>query len=336
MADSDRLPTSQPARRTSGATSEAIATAGAAAAIRSRLRMGPKEPKAKLPPLSFGKWIRIVGWRHLIAWIVVFFSMFPVVWILSASVNPVDTLSGSQLIPNNPNLDNYQEIFSNPDLNPFLTWLWNSWKIALLTGVFNVILAAMAAYAFSRFRFTGRRLGLLSLLLVQVFPQYLMFIAIFLLVQRIGVAFPAIGLNTHTGLVLVYLGAAVGFNTFLIKGFMDSVPISLDESARVDGAGPVRIFFQIVLPLVRPVLAVIFIITVVNIFSEYVLARTLLRSTEQLTYAVGMQTYTLSDYGSKWGSLAAGAVVGALPVVVTFLVAQRAIVSGLTQGAVKG
>ncbi len=175
------------------------------------------------------RWVREVGWRHLVALIVVFFALYPVVWIISASVNPVDSLSNAKLIPDGATLDSHRTIFSNPPLNPFMTWLWNSWKISILAASFNLLLAAMAAYAFSRFRFRGRRLGLLSLLLVQVFPQYLMFIAIFLILQRIGVAFPAFGLNTHAGLILVYLGGAIGFNTFLIKGFMDSVPMSLDE-----------------------------------------------------------------------------------------------------------
>ena len=295
-----------------------------------------REPKEKLPPLPFGRWMREVAWRHAFALIIVFFALYPVVWIISASINPVDSLSSAQLIPEGATLDSYRTILSNPPLNPFMTWLWNSWKVAITAAIINVFLSAMAAYAFSRFRFTGRRLGLLSLLLVQVFPQFLMFIAIFLILQRVGVVFPAAGLNTHLGLILVYLGGAIGFNTFLIKGFMDSVPTSLDEAARVDGAGPALIFWRIIMPLVRPILAVIFIITVVNTFSEYVLARTLLRSTSQLTYAVGLQTYTLAEYASKWGELAAGAVIGALPIVLTFLVAQRAIVSGLTQGSVKG
>lgn len=296
----------------------------------------PKGRVAELPRMPFSRWLREMSWRHLIALIVAFFSLFPVIWIISSSLNPINTLSGAQLIPDGATLANYQDIFENPPLSPFLTWLLNSWKIALAAAVLNVLLAAMAAYAFSRFRFRGRRAGLLSLLVVQVFPQYLLFIAIFLLMQRLGANFPVIGLNTHTGLILVYLGGAVGFNAFLIKGFMDSVPLSLDESARVDGAGPGRIFVQIILPLVRPALAVIFVITLVNTFSEYVLARTLLTSTDQLTFPVGLQSWTLADFGTKWGALSAGAVIGSLPIVLTFLVAQKAIISGLTQGAVKG
>ncbi len=337
MAGSDvsRSNSADPTPPLVGGTAASARSAGAIAQVRSTMRRS-KKPKEKLPPLPPRRWIREVGWRHLVALIVAFFALYPVVWIISASVNPVDSLSNAKLIPEGATLDSYRTIFSNPALNPFMTWLWNSWKISILAATFNLLLAAMAAYAFSRFRFKGRRLGLLSLLLVQVFPQYLMFIAIFLILQRFGVVFPALGLNTHAGLILVYLGGAIGFNTFLIKGFMDSVPTSLDEAARVDGAGPSLIFWRIILPLTRPILAVIFIITVVNTFSEYLLARTMLRSTSQLTYILGLQNYTIAEYSSKWGELAAGAVVGALPIVITFLIAQKAIVSGLTQGSVKG
>jgi arabinogalactan oligomer / maltooligosaccharide transport system permease protein len=285
--------------------------------------------------MSFARWTRELGWRHLLLVAVVLFSLYPVVWIVSASVNPVDSLTGAELIPEGATLDNYREIFSNPDQNPFMTWLLNSWKVSLIGATLSLALAASAAYAFSRFRFRGRRAGLLSLLLIQVFPQFLLFIAIFLILVQVGEVFPAFGINTHTGLIAVYLGGAIGFNTFLIKGFMDSIPLSLDESARVDGASPAVIYYRIILPLARPALAVIFIITFVFFFSEFIIARTLLRSTTELTYAVGLQVYTRADYASKWGALAAGAVIGALPIVVTFLAAQRAIISGLTQGAVK-
>jgi ABC-type maltose transport system permease subunit len=271
-----------------------------------------------------------------VALVGVVFALYPVVWVISASINPIDSLSGATLIPDGATFDNYEEILANPSASPFMTWLWNSWKIAGVIAAVNVLLAAMAAYAFSRFRFRGRRVGLLTLLLVQVFPQFLAFVAIFLLLDQVGEVFPAFGLNTHAGLMLVYMGGAIGFNTFLIKGFMDSVPASLDESARVDGASDWIIFWKIIWPLTLPVLAIIFIISFVTLYGEFVLARTLINEVSQLTYIVGLQTFTQDDYASKWGQLAAGAMIGALPIVVTFLVFQRAIVSGLTQGAVKG
>ncbi len=295
-----------------------------------------RQPRPVYPPMSFSKWWRSLGWRHLVLVVAVLFTLYPLAWMVSASINPVDTLSGASLIPEGASFDNYQQILDNPPGSPFMTWLASSWKIALIVSLVNVLLGAMAAYAFSRFRFTGRRVGLLAMLLVQVFPQFLAFVAIFLMLDQIGDVFPAFGLDTHMGLILVYLGGAIGFNTFLIKGFMDSVPLSLDESAWVDGATPTQIFWRIILPLVRPALAVMGVIAFVTTFGEFVLARTLLSTVGNLTYAVGLQTFTLSEYASKWGQLAAGAVIGSLPIVITFLVFQRAIVSGLTQGAVKG
>ena len=295
-----------------------------------------REEKIQYPPLPFRRWVREVGWRYVVAVAVVLFALYPIAWMISASINPIDTLSSSRFIPDGATFDTYRDIFANPPESPFMTWLWSSWRISLIVSAIVVMLAAMSAYAFSRFRFRGRRLGLLSLLLVQVFPQFLAFVAIFLILDQVGEVFPAFGLDTHAGLILVYLGGAIGFNTYLIKGFMDSVPTSLDESARVDGATPWTIYWRIILPLTRPILAVIFVIQFVITFSEFVLARTLLTSVSQFTYTIGLQTFTLSDYASKWGQLAAGAVVGALPIALTFLVFQRAIVSGLTQGAVKG
>lgn len=273
--------------------------------------------------------------RHGLLWVAIVFALYPVVWILSASINPVDNLSTSQLIPEGLTLANYSSLFGNA-LTPFARWLGNSWKVSLVAASGTLVLAALAAYAFSRLRFTGRRLGLLSLLLVQVFPQFLGFIAIFLTLQAIGEVAPGFGLDTHSGLILVYLGGAIGFNAYLIKGFMDTIPASLDEAARVDGATPAMIFWRVILPLARPVLAVIFVISFVGIYGELLLAQTLLRSAENFTLPIGLQQFSLSEYAAKWGQLSAAAVLGSLPIVVTFLVAQKQILGGLTQGSVKG
>ena len=299
-------------------------------------RRSPRTPKPVYPKMSFGTWMRRLGWRHLIAIIGVLFALYPVMYIISTSISGTNNLSNASIIPTTIDLSVYRELFSNPSLTPFMTWLRNSWLVSLSAAAVTVALSAMAAYAFSRFRFRGRRVGLLTLLLVQIFPQFLAFVAILLIMIEIGEVFPAIGLNTLTGLMLVYLGGAIGFNTFLIKGFMDSIPASLDESARVDGAGQGVIFWKIILPLSRPILAVIFIITFINLFSEFLLARTLLTSTDNFTYAVGLQLFANADFAQRWGLLSAAAVVGAAPIVITFLVAQRAIISGLTGGAVKG
>ncbi len=282
-----------------------------------------------------GRWMREVGWRHVLLISFALFSLFPVVWIVSAAFNQSDNLAAAQLIPESVTTDNFTELFDST-LTPIGRWLWNTWKVAVIAALINVLVAALAAFAFSRLRFTGRRAGLLALLLVQVFPQFLGFIALFLLAIQVGNIADGFGINSHTFLILVYLGGAIGFNAFLIKGFMDTVPISLDESAKVDGASAWQIFSRIVFPLSRPVLAVIFVITFINIYSEFILARTLLRASEDFTLAVGLQLFVESEYTAKWGNLAAAALVGAAPIVLTFLVAQKHIIGGLTQGAVKG
>jgi arabinogalactan oligomer/maltooligosaccharide transport system permease protein len=285
--------------------------------------------------MSFGRWMREIGRRHIVMLVGVAFALYPVVWIVSAAFNKVQSLVAARLIPREVTFDNFTTLFGNSTV-PFPTWITNSYKVALAAAVLNVLLAAAGAFAFSRLRFKGRRLGLLSLLLVQVFPSFLGFIALFLLAQQVGDVFPAAGLGTHLFLILVYLGSAMGFNVFLIKGFMDTIPGSLDESAKVDGAGPFQIFWRIIFPLSRPVLAVIFIITFTTLFAEVILAATLLSSTSQFTLPVGLTLFISSEYSAKWGNIAAAALLGALPIVFTFLIAQRHIIGGLTQGAVKG
>jgi ABC-type maltose transport system permease subunit len=276
-----------------------------------------------------------IGWRHVLLASFAAFSLYPVVWIVSAAFNSSDSLATARLIPRSVTTENFTGLFDNP-LTPVGSWLWNTWKVAIIASILNVLVAALAAYAFSRMRFRGRRAGLLTLLLVQVFPQFLGFIALFLLAIQVGETFDGFGVNSHTFLILVYLGGAIGFNAFLIKGFMDTIPNSLDESAKVDGASPAQIFFRIVFPLARPVLAVIFIITFINIYSEFILARTLIRAADQFTLAVGLQLFVQSEYAAKWGSLAAAAIIGSAPIVLTFLIAQKQIIGGLTSGAVKG
>ncbi len=282
----------------------------------------------------FQLWWRRQGWRHFVAILASLFALFPIVWIVSASFNAIDNLGAARLIPTRFTLENFSSLFSNAT-SPVDVWLFNSFKVAVVASLLGVLVSAMAAYAFSRLKFYGRRGLLTSLLVLQIFPQFLGFVALFALAQQFGAVFPAFGLNTHAFLILVYLGGAAGFNAFLLKGFLDSIPASLDEAAVIDGAGQAAIFFRIILPLTRPILAVIFIITFVSIFNEYLLALVLLSSTEQFTLPVGLQAFLQEDYAAKWGTLAATALIGSLPIVAVFLIAQKQIIGGLTQGAVK-
>ena len=284
--------------------------------------------------LGFRRWFTQVGWRHLVGLAAVLFSIFPLLYVLSVSFNPIGTLTGSNQLFRAFDLGNYIDLFGNPDA-PFFRWFLNTLLVGTVSGVASVFLGSLAAYAFSRMRFTGRRVGLLSLLLVQMFPQFLAITAIFLLMVTIGDIWPQIGLGTHAGLILIYLGGALGVNTFLMYGFFNTVPVSIDEAAKIDGAGHARIFFTIILRLVAPILAVVGLLSFIGAAGEFVIASVILTSPESQTLAVGLYTFISQAQSKNWGVFAAGAVISAIPIVTLFLFLQKYIVSGLTAGSVK-
>lgn len=284
----------------------------------------------------FGRWFAQTGWRHLVALIAIAFAVFPVLWVMSASFSD-GNLSRQTLIPAHPTLDNFRTLMSEPDHPPFWRWFGNSMMVGVVTAVVSVFLCACAAFAFSRLRFRGRRSGMLALLLVQMFPNILAIVAIYLLMLRIKDVFPAFGLGTTAGVILIYLGGALGVNTWLMKGFFDTIPKELDEAAYVDGATHAQIFFRIILPLAAPVLAVIGLLSFIATQAEFLVADVVIGQSENnKTLAVGLSRYVLAGFDNRWGPFAAGALIGAIPVVVLFLFLQRYIVSGLTAGAVKG
>ena len=218
-------------------------------------------------PFNLNRWFRATGWRHGIGIVMVVFSVFPLLYVLSASLNPTGTLTGSNSLFSKIGFDAYARLLNNPD-QPFAAWFGNTLIIASITSLATVFLGALAAYAFSRMRFTGRRTGLLTIVLVQMFPQLLAVVAIFLLMSTISDIFPAIGLNTHIGLIMVYLGGALGVNTYLMYGFFNTVPSSIDEAAKIDGAGHARIFFTIILRLVGPILSVVGLLSFISVTNE--------------------------------------------------------------------
>lgn len=284
----------------------------------------------------FGKWFRRVGWRHLVGIAALFFALFPVLFIISSSLNPAGTLSGATLIPTDVSLINYRELLNGTEA-PFIDWFLNTLYVAGGAAILNTGLAAFASYAFSRMRFVGRRTGLLSLLLIQMFPTTLLFVALFVFVTDIGGIFPGLGLGSRTMLLVIYLGGALGVNAWLIKGYFDTIPRDLDESALIDGASHSQIFFRIILPLAAPILAVVALITFVFTLNEFLVASVVLGQgkSENFTLAVGMFRF-IDGQGGEWGQFAAGSVMAGIPVVLLFLFLQKYIVSGLTAGAVKG
>jgi arabinogalactan oligomer/maltooligosaccharide transport system permease protein len=284
---------------------------------------------------SFGAWFADTGWRHLVAIVVSVFALFPLLYVVSASLNPKGTLTGSNQLFSAIGIDSYVRILSDPQ-NPYGTWFLNTLLIAVVTGAVTVFIGACAAYAFSRMRFAGRRVGLVTIVVVQMFPQLLAVVAIFLLMSTLGDWFPAIGLNTHTGLILVYLGGALGVNTYLMYGFFNTIPKEIDEAARIDGAGHARIFFTIILRLVAPILAVVGLLSFIGTVNEYVIASVMLVDVDQQTLVVGLTKLVANPRYADWSAFSAGAVMAAIPVMILFLFLQKYIVGGLTAGATKG
>lgn len=280
--------------------------------------------------------------RLIIAVILIIFAIFPVLWIVSASLDPSQSLATQEsLIPKNAGFQNYLRLFGkDPNYKfgdlVFQKWIWNSVKVSGISTILSLAITTMAAYAFSRMRFKGRVTMLKGILLIQVFPNLLALVAIYVLIFQFGEIIPALGLNTHAGLIMVYLGGSMGMNIWLMKGFLDTIPRDIDESGMVDGASHWQIFYNLILPLLRPILVVIGILAFIGTYGDFILARILLNDVNQYTLMVGLQIFTSGQFDQKWGVFAAGALIGALPIMIIYLTLQDQIVGGLTQGAVKG
>lgn len=273
--------------------------------------------------------------KLIFAFIMIIFSVFPILWVISASLNPTGSLATQTLIPAKIGLDNYRTLMTSGEF-PFWKWFGNSLKISITTSILSLAITTLAAYAFSRFRFKGRQFMLKAILLIQVFPALLALVAVFLMISQIGDVIPGMGLNTHAGLILVYLGGAMGINIWLMKGFLDTIPRDIDESAMVEGASDWYIFTRLILPLLRPILVVIAILNYISTYGEFVLARILLKSNDMYTLMVGLQIFSGAQFNQRWGLFAAGALVGAIPIMIIYYALQDQIVGGLTVGAVKG
>lgn len=294
--------------------------------------LAPRQPR-----LPFGRWVTGFAWRHVVGVLALIFALFPVWFVVLAAFSPVASLSGQRLWPEAFTLRQYHRLV---DQYPFWRWFFNSLFISVTTAFLTVLLAACAAYAFSRLRFTGRRPGLFALLLIQMFPASLAFVAIYLMVLNLPNVFPGLGPRSVVTIVLFYLGGALGANAWLIKGFFDTIPKSLDESARIDGASHSQVFWLVIMPLGLPVLAIIFLLSFISSQAEFLVANVVLfgidKASPNNTVATGLQGLLAGDrYDMNWGPFAIGSMLAAIPVVLLFQFLQRFIVGGITAGAVK-
>ena len=277
------------------------------------------------------RWLAEVGWKYPLALVLIFYAVFPLVYVLSASFNTNGSLSSSSTLFSKMSLTNYSALTDTS----FFQWFLNTIIVAGASSIGAVLMGGAAAYAFSRFRFKGRRFSLTSLLIIQMFPQTIAFVAVFLLLLALGDVFPALGIDSKLALICVYLGGALGANTFLMYGYFNSIPIEIDESARIDGASHAQIFWKLIIPLVSPILAVVALLAFISAFGDFILAKIVLVNESNWTLAVGMYQWVSNQLSSRWGLFAAGVVLAALPILVLFLALQRYIVGGLTAGSVK-
>lgn len=256
--------------------------------------------------------------------------IYPLLWTVGASFNPGNSLISTCIIPENPTLDHYRELFAGKDSLQYGQWYLNSLKISIFTMIGTILSVSFTAYAFSRFRFKGRKNALTLFLLLQMIPQFSALIALFVLAQLLGM------MNSHWLLILLYIGGQIPMNTYLMKGYMDSIPLDLDESAKIDGASNTRIFFQILMPLSKPMIAVVAMNGFTGPLGDFVLSSTILRTPESYTLPIGLYNLVNEVMGASYTTFAAGAILISIPIAIIFIVLQKHFVSGLTAGGTKG
>ncbi|MEK9146074.1 MAG: carbohydrate ABC transporter permease [Elusimicrobiota bacterium] len=254
--------------------------------------------------------------------------VYPLLRMLSVSLRPGDRLISTDLaiIPAGASLASYRDVLYGTG---FLAWLWNSLVITVTTSFVGVSLASTAAYAFSRFKFPGSRLGLTLLLGTQMIPAAMLLLPLFLMIMRLGLV------NTYLGMVLAYSVSSLPFSIWLLKGYYDTVPRSLEEAALVDGTTRLGAFYRIVLPLSTPALAIAFLFNFTTAWNEYLVARVVLSDARMYTWTLGLFELQ-GQFLTQWGMFAAGSLLVSVPVLLLFLYSSKWLVSGLTLGGVKG
>ena len=272
------------------------------------------------------KWF-VTAFRHGILLLFSLIAIYPAVNVFSISIRPGDRLRSTDLaiIPENWTFDSYIELFTE---QPFIQWLLNSLTVSGAVTLLGVALAAIGGYALSRFRFVGRNASMLSILTTQMFPATMLLLPLYLMIAKLNL------INTFIGLLIFYTATALPFCLWQMKGFFDTIPVSLEEAARIDGCSRWQTYSKVALPLAVPGLVITALFSFMTAWSEYIVAAQVLQETEMFTLPLGLKSFE-ATLSTQWGLYAAGSILVSIPVVIVFMMLSRYLVSGLTIGAVK-
>ena len=273
-----------------------------------------------------GSEMRALWGSRIVIWITIILVLFPVVWIVMSSFSAGDSFFLSSLFPEKFSVEHYVTLFREPD---FTVWVWNSLKFCVIVATIQLVITSLAAYAFARLRFIGRKYGLMSLLVLQVFPNSMAVAGYYILIYRFGLV------DSSLALIFVLAGGSA-YNIWLLKSYIDGLPVELDEAAMVDGANQFQVFYKIIIPLAMQQLAVIFLFSFIATYSEYVITSIFLQTPGKMTLALGLQSFISDQFAAHWTLFSAAAVISSLPIMIVFMCLQRFIQSGLVVGGVKG
>ena len=269
--------------------------------------------------------LRSAWFGRIYLWILLVIVMFPILAVIAASLSPGQAFT-ADIIPKNPTLDNYKAVLNETD---FLLWVKNSLIICTSVAVLQVVTSVLAAFAFARLKFTGRKSGLMALLILQMFPNTMALPAIISIVFNNG-------LSDQLWVLILLIGAGSAYYIWLIKGTIDGIPMELTEAAYIDGATTFQMFVKIILPLLRNMLLVIFLLSFISAYSEFIFTSAIIKDGELKTIATGLKQFITGNFSGRWTQYSAAAVMSSLPVVILFLCSQKYIAKGLVSGAVKG
>ena len=253
--------------------------------------------------------------------------LIPILWIIGSSFNPGATLASATMFPENPTLRHYIALFNETN---YLRWYRNTLLVAVLHTLLTIILTTTMGYIFARFKFRGKKVALISILIIQMFPNFMSMVALYVLFFTFGL------LDTHLALILIYSAAQIPINTWLLKGYLNSIPKELDESAMLDGASKMQVFTRIIFPLMRPMVSFVGVTAFIVPWMDFIFPRLIIRSDVNQTLAVGLFNMIVGTDTNDYTMFAAGAVLVAIPITILYVALQRFLIEGVTAGASKG